>query len=305
MKKTTLSLCIALCLSCSPSAQAIDRIELNNGEVYQGRLNGMTAGYVILSQTSGAGAIERRYAPGQVKKLHFSDTDIEAEAHKLRKAKQFEQASGLYEGLIWQRLPYLGILGEDDEQLFVDLIHCYLATGRTLEASERIRLWKPRLKSPSIAERLEESAMLAAWRSGNQAEAVLLAQRWIDEGKPATTTCLAWRVIAQTHWQNGETKKTLWASLQPIVFSPMTPPRQLEYCYALAILAAHRLDDTFHADQLAAEMKDRDLAWPIELPTRSESVPLDPTTSPQFSSPDSTDSNAIHLDHLSKLIGKP
>ena len=176
---TFFSLLLAALLTFTTNTKAIDSVELLDGETHQGQLNGMIAGYVLLSQTSGQGSIERRFSPDKIKHLHFSDTSIKSEAFQLLSNEQFDAATSLYEGLVWKRLPYLGILEPDDEQFIADLIHCYLMTGRSTEASERIRLWTPRINDPNIIADLEESAMLAAWNSKNVTTAILLAQKWI------------------------------------------------------------------------------------------------------------------------------
>ena len=50
--------------------------------------------------------------------------------------------------------------------------------------------------------------------------------------------------------------------MHPIAFSNQMPMLHLDVCYALAILAAEELRLKEEPLQLAAEMRDRGLAWP-------------------------------------------
>ena len=50
--------------------------------------------------------------------------------------------------------------------------------------------------------------------------------------------------------------------MHPIAFSNQMPMQHLDVCYALSILAAEELRLKEEPLQLAAEMRDRGLAWP-------------------------------------------
>jgi hypothetical protein len=97
---------------------------------------------------------------------------------------------------------------------------------------------------------------------GFNAESKRLAEEWCAQADPSGGSALGWKVLAQLAYDGGDFDRALWVSLQPVVFSSFLPMTHLEDCYALAVAAAHRLDDNTLADRLYRDMRARELAWP-------------------------------------------
>ncbi len=299
--------CLLLALSASLSFG--DTIELKNGKTLNGDLNGRQAQFVSIIQTVDQSVIERRLAPEEISRIIFSDGQSKEEAIDRFNAGDPYQATILLETLIRTRIPYIELLTESDEALFVMLLDSYINTGRGSDCLDRAKLWRTKLQGPKTLQDIEELQIVAAWRLNRLDEAAFYAKQWIDGQRSAQETAIAWQALAEVAVTEGYTEAALWLALNPIVFSHPNQPRYLADAYEIAIFAAYELDRHAYAKRLLDEMKSRGLAWPIDsershiLPRLDEISLEDRSDNRAHSSPSSI--HSLTIESLSKLVGHP
>ncbi len=255
---------VMLLTSLITAIPASDSIELTNGKSLSGNLAGRQSIYVVLAITEGQSEVEMRLKPDEIKRILFSDSSAKDEAIDRYAISDPYQVTTLLEKLVRKRLPYMDLLSHSDELLFAMLLESYIQSGRTVDALDRAKLWRTKLKTQEVVDQIDELQIIAAKNAGDLDEAIFYSKRWIDSGKPARETALPWSTLAEKSLNEGRIEEALWIALNPIVFTHPNTPRFLENAYEVAVFSAYQLDDFDYALQLYTDMKLRKLSWPID-----------------------------------------
>lgn len=300
-----------LCLATFASSTLCwcDTIELTNGKIQKGELSGRRAQYVSITRKEAQSEIEIRVKPEDILRIQFSDAFSKQEAIDRFHSGDPSQAISLLEPLVKRRIPYLDLLSETDERLFVMLLESYVKTGRAADCLEQAKLWQTKLQAPQALTDIEELQIIASWQMQRPEEAAYYAQRWIDSGRSAEQSAIAWNVLAENALKAGDTRAALWTALNPIVFSRPNQPRHLAQTYEIAIVAANRMGYPRYAKELLEEMRSRGLAWPIDsqrVDTLQQLDAIEPKDTERFfSHPSSNSPQGRSAKTLSKLVGLP
>ena len=286
-----------------------DTVELKSGKTLKGELTGRRAQFVSVTSKEAQSEIERRLNIDDIRSIQFSDAYSKKEAIAHFNSANTYQATSSLEPLVNKRIPYLDLLSESDERLFVMLLESYLNTGRGDDCLEQAKLWRTKLRSPKTRDDIEELQMIASWEMDRREEAAYYAQRWIDYGKSAQESTFAWNVLAEIALETDKPERALWTALNSIVFSRPNLPRHLSQSYEIAIVAAFRNDHPLYAKELLEEMRTRDIPWPIDsqrakvieqldsiTPNETERFHFHPTSNSTKERPAAT---------LTKLVGSP
>ncbi len=247
-------LAIALLFATASLSGQRDTVELTNGKTHSGVLSGRVAAFVALRIKDGPGEIELRFAPDEIARIQFSDSPTQ----------ERPQSLSTLERLVRVRLPYIELLEPTDESLFPRLVESLIDSNRPQDALDRAKLWRTKLRSPAQISKIEELQIVASWNLGSLEESAFYSKRWIDAGKTARETALPWVVLAEMALLEERDEDALWLSLNPIEFSYPDAPRFLDRAYEVAITSAHQLGRSRLSRQLYADMRDRNLHWPIE-----------------------------------------
>ena len=286
-----------------------DSIELSNGKILKGDLSGRKAQYVSITRKENQSEIEIRVESDDILRIEFSDAFTKQEAIDSFHSADLYQAISLLEPLISRRIPYIDLLSEEDERLFVILLESYRKSGRGSDCLEHAKLWQTKLQAPQTLSDIQELQIVASWEMQRPEEAAYYAQRWIDSGQSARESSIAWNVLAENALESGQANLALWIALNPIVFSQVNPARYLAQSYEVAIVAAHRLRHDAYAKELLDEMRARKLPWTIDSPRVATLEKLDSIESNNEKiSPFHSTSNsqqARSANTLSKLVGRP
>ena len=286
-----------------------DTIELKSGRILKGDLSGRRAQFVSIIQKEGQSEIERRLNTNEIIGIQFSDSFSRHEAIDRFHSADRYQATSLLEPLVNKRIPYLDLLSEADEQLFIMLLKSYLHTGRGDDCLDQAKLWRLKLRATQTRDSIEELQMTASWTMGHREEAAFYAQRWIDSEKSASESTFAWNVLAEIALEADEPDHALWVALNPIVFSRPNLPRHLSQTYEIAIVAAHKSGHSLYARELLEEMRSREIPWPIDSRRANVIEQLDSIASndPErfYFRPTSNSVQERSAKTLSKLVGSP
>ena len=176
--------------------------------------------------------------------------------------ERVEDALALYRAYYQQQGAYLSLLSQRELSLFIDYADFALAQNEPLKAVATIDIISPYIEDEAVLKQLEENLLLGFFQGGMRDEAEVEARKWTKEAEPAGSSALGWRLLAEINFEQEEYENALWTAMHPIAFSNQMPMLHLDVCYALAILAAEELRFKEEPLQLAAEMRDRGLAWP-------------------------------------------
>ena len=173
-----------------------------------------------------------------------------------------EDALALYRAYYQQQGAYLSLLSQRELSLFIDYADFALAQNEPLKAVATIDIISPYIEDEAVLKQLKENLLLGFFQGGMREEAEVEARKWIKEAEPAGFSALGWRLLAEINFEQEEYENAFWTAMHPIAFSNQMTMLHLDVCYALAILAAEELRLKEEPLQLAAEMRDRGLAWP-------------------------------------------
>lgn len=311
MKMTARSIIRILCITLFAAANfcLADTVELKNGKVLKGEFTGRRGQFVSITSKEAQGEIERRLNTDEILSIQFSDVFSKQEAIDRFHSADTYQATSLLEPLVNKRVPYLDLLSESDERLFVMLLESYLNTGRGDDCLDQAKLWRTKLRSPQTRDDIEELQMFASWNMLRREEAAFYAQRWIDSGKSARESTFAWNVLAEIALEAEDPERALWIALNPIVFSRPNLPRHLSQSYEIAIVAAFRTDHPLYAKELLEEMRTRGIPWAIDSQRAKVIEQLDSITSNDLERfhfhPTTNSVPERPTKTLTKLVGSP
>ena len=260
-----------------------DQLLTKNGHTFEGELIGMKGGYISLQESkSGSTSLAiRRFTLEETIRIIFSDADKFREASEIYDNGHLAKAIPLFESLAFRRLPFLGILSPNDEQVFSDLLLCYSLTGLYEKCLNRHKLWHRKFVHRTSMEDSSIAAMRASWEAGLKDEAALFARRWMEDGNSSTRSAIAWRILAELESEKENHEQALWISLQPIAFADRNSPDQLDVCYEIARVAATKIGDPTLSETLARDMMPRGFLPKNAIPAISHRKPkIIPSDSP-------------------------
>lgn len=229
---------------------------------FSGLLDGMQDDRLLLRLATGGGEVGYSFAPDEIAQLALPGADLEAQARELCDRGHWAEALPLLEALGRQRLRYLPVLRDPHFAALRLLVVASSRAGNPLETLGCINQLRPYLTQPPDRALLREAELAAYVELGDADAMRRLATAWCAEADPAGPSALGWVVLAKLAYQDRDFDRARWTALQPVVFSSYLPMEHLDTCYALAISAAHRLNDEAHAQALYSEMRARGLAWP-------------------------------------------
>lgn len=249
---------IALATPILRSETSSDVLTLSSGEQISGRLEGRSAGFVILRLKTDDGLVERRIAPTEIARIEFSDT----------RASRADSPLPL-EADALRRADYLGIIGEADEAILLHQIERFLANNRELEAIAHLKLWGDRFRSPKAKSRSIELLIRACVAARLPSEAAIHARRWLADHPDFQygDSALPWAVVAEAELHANQSHRALWLSLQPIARRAGKQTPGLYRCYQIAIDACRQMGDDAYANALEAE-RDSSIPTPVEQPSK-------------------------------------
>lgn len=252
-----------------------DQLLTNTGHTFEGELIGMEGGYISLQESkSGSSSVAiRRFTLEETYRIAFSDADKRREAFEIYDNAHFAKVIPLLESLAFRRLPFLGILDPDDEQVFSNLLLCYSFTGLYDKCLNRHKLWHRKLAHHTSIEDSSIAVMRASWEAGLNDEAAIFARRWMEDGRSSARSAIAWRILAELESENENHEQALWISLQPIAFADSDPPDQLDACFEIARIAAARIGNRSLPEKLARDMESLGFVPKTAIPAISQRKP--------------------------------
>ena len=282
-----------------------DTIKLGDGKIVHGELAGTVGGYISIIVEDSSNHAELRYRVELVERIEFSDSIDRQDAINGFSKRHPIQTTALLEKLALKRLPYLEILGSEDESVFTLLLESYILSAREEDSLERAKLWLQKLPSDEAKFRIQELQIIAAWKLNRVSESAYYSKQWIEAGHSSQKTALPWVSLANVALTEGDHETALWLALNPIVFSPPSKPSYLEEAYAIAIISALKLGDRTQAYQLKTEMQRRRFI----IPTNSRWTVLIAEAESKSQDGSETDQRAIQKvwkpDPVYKLAGEP
>lgn len=231
---------------------------------FSGLLDGFRDGRLFLRLATGGGEVGYSFAPGEIEKLAMPGAEMEAQAVELWDRGAVAEALPLLEALGRQRLRYLPVLTESHRAPVWLLVQASRRGGNPLATLGYVTQLRAHATTPEQRRWLRDAELEAHVQLGHTGEIERLATAWCAESDPGGASALGWEILARRALADGDFNRARWVALQPVVFSGHLPMEHLETCYAIAITAAHRLDDENHALALLQEMQTRHLAWPAQ-----------------------------------------
>ena len=107
-----------------------DTIKLGDGKTVHGELAGTVGDYISIIVEDSSNHAELRYRVELVERIEFSDSIDRQDAINGFSKRHPIQTTALLEKLALKRLPYLEILGSEDESVFTLLLESYILSAR-------------------------------------------------------------------------------------------------------------------------------------------------------------------------------
>ncbi len=237
-------------------------IVTNAGRTHRGTLDGFRDGRLHLRLASDGGEVGYSFAPTEIARLKLPGADLEADAVDLLDQGRTSEAMPMLEAIGRQRVRYLPVLNEAQQQVLWRLAQTGGASGDPHTMLGIVRAMAPLATTEETRATLLETELRVVLRLNQSDEAQTLARRWCAFADPAGASALGWRVLAQAAYDAGDYDRARWIALQPVTFSSHLAASDLDTCYALAIASADRLGETDRALILSREMKARSISWP-------------------------------------------
>lgn len=238
----------------------------SNHHQQQGRIIFWDETTLRLEVSSGAGIAEISYSRDEIQDLIFP-----GETHKsvlfewIQQPDRLEEAMQLFRSYYAQRAAYLSLLGQPQLYFFVHYAKFALKQNKPLRAVAVIETLQPHVSDPFVLRDLNESLLIAFFKSGMKDETRILAREWVKEATAAGSSALGWRILAELYYKDEDFEMAFWTAIHPVAFSNQMPMAYLEACYAFAILSAKELKLKEEADILTQEMINRGLEWPTDI----------------------------------------
>lgn len=238
-------------------------IVLEGGNQQTGRVTSWDESQLRIEVSLGGGTAELTFPANEIRSIRFPGAEYKRTLYEWKNdPERVEDALSLYRAYYQQQGAYLSLLSQRELSFFIDYADFALAQNEPLKAVATIDIISPYIEDEAVLKQLKENLLLGFFQGGMRDEAEVEARKWIKEAEPAGSSALGWRLLAEINFEQEEYENAFWTAMHPIAFSNQMPMLHLDVCYALAILAAEELRLKEEPLQLAAEMRDRGLAWP-------------------------------------------
>ena len=277
-----------------------DTIILSDGKTVHGELAGTIGGYLSIIVEDSSNHAELRYRVELVERIEFSDSIDRQDTIDGFSKRHPIQSTALLEELALKRLPYLEILGSEDEPIFTLLLESYILSGRK-RMPLRGEAWLQKLlrRGEASPTRTPDCRRLET----KPRESVTTEDSGSMQAIPPKDRFAMGFVSQHRPCRRGS--RNALVTLNPIVFSTPSRPSFLEDAYAIAIISAFKLGDETQAHQLKTAMQKRRFTlpansrWPV-LVAEAESQSQDGSATDQRAF-----QNVWKTDPVYKLAGKP
>ena len=238
-------------------------IVLDGGNQQTGLVTSWDESELRIEVSLGGGTAELTFPADKIRSIRFPGAEYKRTLYDWKNdPERVEDALALYRAYYQQQGAYLSLLSQRELSLFIDYADFALAQNEPLKAVATIDIISPYIEDEAVLKQLKENLLLGFFQGGMREEAEVEARKWIKEAEPAGSSALGWRLLAEINYEQEEYENAFWTAMHPIAFSNQMTMLHLDVCYALAILAAEELRLKEEPLQLAAEMRDRGLAWP-------------------------------------------
>jgi hypothetical protein len=249
-------------------------IVLDGGNQQTGRVTHWDESELRIEVSLGGGTAELAFPADEIRSIRFPGAEYKRTLYEWKKdPDRVEDTLALYRAYYQQQGGYLSLLSQRELSLFIDYADFALAQNEPLKAVATIDIISPYIEDEAVLKQLKENLLLGFFQGGMREEAEVEARKWIKEAEPAGSSALGWRLLAEINFEQEEYESAFWTAMHPIAFSNQMTMLHLDVCYALAILAAEELRLKEKPLQLAAEMRDRGLAWPDYVEILNGKVP--------------------------------
>lgn len=242
-------------------------ILLKNGSRQSGRILSFDENSLRLEIELGVGSAEMNLTAEQIVRVAFpGDEYLPLLREWADDPQRIEDSLRLYRAFYKQRGPFIQYMDRAELDLFIDYAHFALKHNDALMAVSIINVLKPYLQDEVLIRRLEDTKLLALFRGGMVDEAEIQVRQWIDSVDPASSSALGWSILAEIFYNKEAYEDAFWTALYPVAFSGTLATEHLDTCYALAVAAAQKTRQHAVAQRLHAEMLERNLNWPGQIP---------------------------------------
>ena len=249
-------------------------IALNGGNQQTGRVTHWDESELRIEVSLGGGTAELTFPADEIRSIRFPGAEHKRTLYEWKNdPDRVEDALALYRAYYQQQGAYLSLMSQRELSLFIDYADFALAQNEPLKAVATIDIISPYIKDETVLKHLKENLLLGFFQGGMREEAEEEARKWIKEAKPAGSSALGWRLLAEINFEQEEYENAFWTAMHPIAFSNQMPMVHLDVCYAIAILSSEKLRYKKESLELATEMRDRGLAWPDNVEILNDRAP--------------------------------
>jgi len=231
-----------------------------------GYITEMTDQQITLETRADDGFVAYTIAQEEIRHLQFPGEKLKFYTEELIESGSVEKGLLLIDHLYSQRAPAFIYLPESDPVFFAQTIPLYRLHHRQADALARAEELKGWIHQPEMARLIDSEILLGHYNLGSNEIARSLAIQWIVEEPRQCDSALGWYVLSGLQLLDQSWDQAFFTALHPIVFSGPPPIPFLDHCYAHAISAAVQLGRFDQAQQLEAEMTQRNLQWPDQFP---------------------------------------
>jgi tetratricopeptide (TPR) repeat protein len=234
---------------------------LTRARKFQGTLSNIQSDRIYLRIVQEGGEVVLSFPFEEVRGILFPGESIVASTVEKVKEGDLSEALPYLESIIGARYALFPHLPPEDLSLFRALPLAALAVDNPAQSIAYVKAIRPYLSLPADQDELDDIELLAYYRIQLREEAQERAQGWIAKARRYGGSALGYFILSALQFEQGEYDRSLYTSLNPIVFSGAIPEAYLGQCYSIAIASAHLLDDPIERDKLIDEMQERDLSW--------------------------------------------
>ncbi|WOO42350.1 hypothetical protein [Rubellicoccus peritrichatus] len=235
---------------------------LKNGRSLRGQAMDIENNSLVFEGASGAGEVEYTFSHEEISRLDFPGNELAVKANSYLNNGDPDSALPILDALYRQRVRFFRFMPPNEVAFFQKLSDTAYRTGDYYLAVGVARNVRPYVENPIIKRQLDDRELLAHYHLPLLEKTQSLADSWIAEWEPYSASALGWYVLGQLAFDREEFDNALWLSLKPVVFSSQFPMEYLDHCYALAIVAAVKIEDYTEAQRLLDEMQRRRMSWP-------------------------------------------
>ncbi len=235
---------------------------MENGRRYTGEFTGIEEGRLRILVFEGAGQIQYSLRIEEIASVRLPGDEVERAAVELYDAAEYDRAIPLLNALFRQRVSYLEILDERQEETLVSLPVAYFETADYINAVSIARRLLRENGREAHRARLEALMLEGYFRLELYDQTAELAREWCSRQDTYPESAIGWALLAELKLREERYEEALWVALQPVAFSGARPMEYLDRAYAVAAHSYLALDAENDGYRLFQEMKEHGLTWP-------------------------------------------